>query len=469
MALVPAFTASAHAGTIESRTSCDGVHGSCTTIVAYKAAPGEANDISVTAAGQGVEVRDAGAPITAGTHCAQRGDHEVACDSGPEGFGFVSIDTGDGDDHVAGTVHGDVLLGAGDDTLEGAGVDGGVSGGPGDDMILHGTRAYSRWEGDEGNDTMSATGRSVQLYGGPGADDLEGGDGDDVLDGGPGADTVRGGPGNDVLAGDDRFEFGAVLGAPAADQLDGGAGSDFASYSGRTEPVNVDLLDPGPDGGAGEADRLISIEEVGGGAGADVLTGDGGANELEGGAGDDTISGRGGADVIGGGDGFDRLSGGAGSDAIAPGSGERQDAQQESVDCGEGTDVVDSPHLDVAEPSCELVAFRTNLGYDARFSLLPLSAGPRAATFAVPCPASLRVHRRCSGTLAIEADGVRQRQGFDVSKAGGSVTVMRPGDATRVLLTLRYGKQYPVGTDVYIDLPGADAAAPPLVMAPSRG
>jgi Ca2+-binding RTX toxin-like protein len=60
-------------------------------------------------------------------------------------------------------------------------------------------------------------------------------------------------------------------------------------------------------GGDGSGDQLISIENVIGGSGDDLLSGNLSADRLEGGAGDDTIFGGGGADS---------LLGGAGDDVI---------------------------------------------------------------------------------------------------------------------------------------------------------
>ena len=59
---------------------------------------------------------------------------------------------------------------------------------------------------------------------------LDGGAGDDVLTGGTGTDTLNGGPGNDVLNG-----------GVGNDTLRGGDGIDTADYTGRFDPVTLDL------------------------------------------------------------------------------------------------------------------------------------------------------------------------------------------------------------------------------------
>ncbi len=65
------------------------------------------------------------------------------------------------------------------------------------------------------------------------------------------------------------------------------------------------------------ADTLSSIENVIGGSGQDVLTGNAVANSLYGGNGDDTLSGAGGNDRLFGGDDADFCNGGNGTDAAA--------------------------------------------------------------------------------------------------------------------------------------------------------
>jgi Ca2+-binding RTX toxin-like protein len=443
---------SAQAATISSVTTCNGLHGSCSAIVSYKAGPGEANDVTAKSGFSTVLVRDAGAPLDAGRGCQQRDEHEAECTAGDSAF--VLIETLDGNDRVTGPVQGDVLLGPGDDVLDGVGVNT-ASGGPGNDVMFHGNDAIS-WYGDEGNDRISATGFNPRLEGGPGDDVLEGGDGNDILNGGPGSDVARGLGGDDVLVGDDHAYLDEGSVTPAADSLDGGPGNDLVTYTFRTVPVTVDLSAAAPSGAAGEGDMLTSVEGAAGGSAADVLTGDGGANVLLGGPGDDTLTGAGGNDVLDGGEGFDRISAGAGNDTIADSTSEGGvDAAGEPIDCGDGSDVVESVDLDVLAADCETARFAAAYVV-GRFRLVPLSAGPRAVTFAVRCPSPLRVRRRCPGQLSLSGGGVQERRRFSVPKNGGTVTVRRP-PGTRVLLALRYrrhpgyNKRY--GLSVYLDLP----------------
>jgi hypothetical protein len=134
--------------------------------------------------------------------------------------------------------------------------------------------------GEAGNDI---------LFGSFGNDHLEGGSGDDALFGAPGSDFLRGGPGDDLIHGLTGF---------AEDPDDG---IDAVDYSAALQPVTVDLAGIGNSGFQAQGadignDRLVAVENVIGGAGSDLLTGDGAGNALTGGPGDDIVDGRAGAD-----------------------------------------------------------------------------------------------------------------------------------------------------------------------------
>jgi Ca2+-binding RTX toxin-like protein len=163
-------------------------------------------------------------------------------------------------------------------------------------------------------DTLrNSTSLPSRLDGGDGPDALFGGTAADVLDGGSGDDTADGGGGDDRLAA-----------SPGADVMRGGAGIDTADYSARSANVTVRLDDEiANDGAAGEFDRVdADVENVIGGAGADVLEGaDGVDNRLEGGARADLVLDSGGNDALDGGDGDDLLTPGAGADDVRGGDG----------------------------------------------------------------------------------------------------------------------------------------------------
>ncbi|MBB5223127.1 Ca2+-binding RTX toxin-like protein [Amaricoccus macauensis] len=161
--------------------------------------------------------------------------------------------------------------------------------------------------GEEWSETINGTSS---------ADGIDGAGGNDTIFGGDGADALYGGEGNDALDG-----------GAGADYLDGGNGTDVVSYNSNTTPVRVDLTNgvvtfPGQNW---PAETVVSIENVQGGSGNDILIGDAANNVLSGNNGKDLLAGRigndglfGGAgnDTLDGGDGTDILNGGAGTDTI---------------------------------------------------------------------------------------------------------------------------------------------------------
>jgi hypothetical protein len=153
----------------------------------------------------------------------------------------------------------------------------GIVGTAGADVIV-GTSAAETIEGMGGNDLICGAG---------GADSLLGGAGADVLVGGPGNDRLGGGSGND--------------------RLEGGPGVDTGAFPGGA-PVTANLS-TGSATGRG-TDELATLENLIGGAGADVLTGSAAANRLEGLGGGDLLRGLAGRDAMVGGTGNDRCEGG---------------------------------------------------------------------------------------------------------------------------------------------------------------
>ena len=97
-----------------------------------------------------------------------------------------------GDDILAGTRRGDlVIAGGGDDS---------VAAGDGNDIVL----------GGAGSDSLAGEGGRDRLYGGSGEDSVVGGDGADQLFGGGGNDVLSGGADGNTLwggAGSDQFLF----------------------------------------------------------------------------------------------------------------------------------------------------------------------------------------------------------------------------------------------------------------------
>ena len=222
----------------------------------------------------------------------------------------------------------------GADTLVGGRRNDAITGGDGDDAIQGGGGA-DIIDGGAGSDSASYSASSMGIeinfndgISGDAAGDrfisiehLIGSSFDDVIlfgggviDGGGGHDrltsslaaTLRGGEGNDWLSSysgaADRFEGGigddVVVGGAGADSIDGGDGRDTITYENQSGPVSVDLSAGSGVGGSAEGDVLISIENVIGSVGNDILIGNDVANVLTGGGGADTLAGGAGADTF---------------------------------------------------------------------------------------------------------------------------------------------------------------------------
>ncbi len=205
--------------------------------------------------------------------------------------------------------------GAGDDVLTGGGGKDKLDGGAGNDSLA----------GNAGDDMLLGGGDNDTLTPGTGNDTADGGAGDDVLDLAgnlTAADTLVGGSGNDVLKLDGNYAAGVTFAATTlteVERIELKAGNSYKltladasnavslTVGGKTLTAsNVLTLN-----GAAETSAALIAEA---GAGNDMLTGGGGADQLDGGAGNDTLTGNAGADVLTAGAGNDTLSGGAGSD-----------------------------------------------------------------------------------------------------------------------------------------------------------
>ena len=128
-------------------------------------------------------------------------------------------------------------------------------------------------------------------------------------------EMLRGSNADDDLTGDGGRNI--LRGLDGADRLDGGAGRDDARYDldagrGGMSGVTVNLAAGTAIDGFGAQDELVNIEDVVGTRFNDVITGDGGANNLFGGAALDQLNGGAGDDTLNGGGGDDTLDGGAG-------------------------------------------------------------------------------------------------------------------------------------------------------------
>jgi Ca2+-binding RTX toxin-like protein len=208
--------------------------------------------------------------------------------------GAAGTDTLTGIENVVGSQYNDTLIGnAGDNVMEGGLGNDAMSGGAGND-----TASYA---GSGSGVTVSlALQGSAQNTGTAGMDTLSGFESllgssfNDSLTGDANANTLSGG------AGDDTLNPGANAGG-AVDLLDGGLGSDTASFTGYASAVTA-TLNGSADGiasvGGVTIANLRNIENLLGGAGADILTGDANANVINGGLGNDVLDGGAGVDTV---------------------------------------------------------------------------------------------------------------------------------------------------------------------------
>ena len=215
-------------------------------------------------------------------------------------------------------------------------------------------RSIENVKGTHGDDIIDGDGNANLLKGLDGADMINGhGEDDTILPNRPAMDMDDDG----IL--DSNTAAGNLNGNPpttdGADVVDGGMGSDTISYEGESGDVTVNLgdLQAATDDviahvavtistvsgitdmikvtGTGMDDdpHLSTIENVIGGFGGDILTGDVRANTLSGGGGNDMLYGEqptdaemGGDDMLIGGAGDDNLNGGPGNDTLNGGPGD---------------------------------------------------------------------------------------------------------------------------------------------------
>jgi trimeric autotransporter adhesin len=207
--------------------------------------------------------------------------------------GFGGADRLDGGAGIDTVFYGDSTVGVGINLQTGRGTGGSAEG----DTLISIENVF----GSNFNDTITGTSGANQLHGQDGNDVIKGGGGNDFLDGGNGNDILQSDVfGQSVLdggAGDDTFK-----GSGASDTLIGGSGSDTVDFSHKSF-VTISLGDPLPYWAGLETPhaQFISIENVTGAAGQDVLVGNAESNILRGQAGQDNLIGGGGADIMYGG------------------------------------------------------------------------------------------------------------------------------------------------------------------------
>ncbi|QHQ34198.1 M10 family metallopeptidase C-terminal domain-containing protein [Algicella marina] len=207
-------------------------------------------------------------------------------------WGLQDLGYGNGSDYVRNFEN--VTTGSGADSVWGTGANNVINLGAGND------RAF----GKNGNDTLIGLNGNDNLFGGQGNDSLRGGDGNDLLMGAAGNDNLQGHAGDDTLDG-----------GWGNDIYNGGGGIDTARYlSGANLRINLNIS--GSQNTNSGQETFISIENVTGGSGNDIIHGNGARNVLQGRDGSDTLFGYAGNDRLRGDNGADDVRGGAGRDTI---------------------------------------------------------------------------------------------------------------------------------------------------------
>lgn len=192
-----------------------------------------------------------------------------------------------------------------------------------------------------GNDTITGSANGDEIHGGPGADTISGSTGNDILCGNSGNDVLNGDAGDDTFLESDidpEYTSGTEDNGAGNDVINGGTnagtGYDTLDYSARTAALTVTICtdptklsgnssnnhaqctDVDGDLGANEADKVVNITRLIGGAGADTLKGHTGNDTIEGGVGNDEISGGAGNDWLFGEADDDEIFGDAGDDHL---------------------------------------------------------------------------------------------------------------------------------------------------------
>jgi Ca2+-binding RTX toxin-like protein len=295
-------------------------------VMAFEAAPGEANRVFVIRGDGGMYLLDTAVAVIAAGGCAQENANEAFCASGDLTLLEIDVVAGDEGDYV-------------DLRPAGAFLASKLDGGDGDDSLLGGFAfAGNVLDGDVGADTFGGdwggtvdysdrTNPVTVTIGDEVANDGEAGEGDFVS---TGIDQVYGGHAADTI-------IAMNVQGVNRTYLRGGEGNDHLSAL----PVGWTSIAEG-----GADDDVLRIagpdSTIFGGIGDDVLSGAHGGQALWGQQGEDTLRGLAGNDLLHGGVDADHLNGGPAKDQVFGDDGSdtfmARDGKRDSLDGGGGTD-----------------------------------------------------------------------------------------------------------------------------------
>jgi Ca2+-binding RTX toxin-like protein len=149
--------------------------------------------------------------------------------------------------------------------------------------------------GSNGNDLLVGSQSIDTIFGLGGSDRLYGGGANDLINGGDGNDVLNGNQGDDVIDGGDGSDWAIYLTELSEDERPLGYRDDD---DGRGIYVDLRIAGPQFTGSSSGTDTLISIENLVGTKGDDVLIGNESDNILVGDNGDDRLIGGGGNDTF---------------------------------------------------------------------------------------------------------------------------------------------------------------------------
>ncbi|KQS59402.1 hypothetical protein ASG39_19015 [Rhizobium sp. Leaf371] len=163
-----------------------------------------------------------------------------------------------------------------------------------------------------------------------------------------------------------------LIGGAGADVLNGNGGIDTASYVTAAAAIAITLA-TGAQTGDAAGDTLNSIEIITGSSYGDTITGDAGNDVFNGGNGNDILTGGTGSDTLNGDAGNDLLTGGSGADILNGGSG-TDTASYASSSTAVSINLVTGVHTGGDAEGDTLVALETVIGSAFSDSLVASSA-----------------------------------------------------------------------------------------------